>query len=295
MSRKVFWIFLFIIVFLGVMFWIGSADLEFLASPNRIGVIEVRGSITDVRDHLKAIKRFRKDPNTRAIILRIESPGGGIAPSQELYREIKRTVPEKPVLASMGAVAASGGYYIAAPASRIIANPGTITGSIGVISYFPNVKDLLEKIGVYTVTIKSGSLKDLGNPGREMTASEKEFIQGTLDEAHRQFIRDVAEGRKMSEEKVRAIADGRILMGESALSLGLVDELGNFEDAVVAAAGMGNIPGEPELIYARRDRNSLLDLLLGDELSEKVGSWLGGTDVHLRYELPSGGWPVSGQ
>jgi protease-4 len=288
MRRKAFWIFL-IVAFLGVMFWVGSADLEFLASPNRIGVVEVRGSITDVRDHLKAIKRFRKDPNTRAIILRIESPGGGIAPSQELYREIKRTIPEKPVLASMGAVAASGGYYIAAPASRIVANPGTITGSIGVISYFPNLQELLGKIGVYTVTIKSGALKDLGNPGREMTASEKEFIQGTMDEAHRQFIRDVAEGRKMTEERVRAVADGRILMGETALSLGLVDELGNFEDAVLAATGMGNILGEPELIYARKDRSSLLDLLLGDEMSEKVGAWLLGTDVHLRYELPAGG------
>ncbi len=282
-----------IVVFLGIMFWAGSEDLEFLASPNRIGVIEVRGSILDVRDHLKAIKRFRKDPNTRAIILRIESPGGGIAPSQEIYREIKRTIPEKPVLASMGAVAASGGYYIAAPASRIIANPGTITGSIGVISYFPNLQELLEKIGVSTVTIKSGSLKDVGNPGREMTDQEKAFLQGTLDQAHQQFIRDVAEGRKMTEEKVRSIADGRIIMGETALSLGLVDELGNFEDAVIAAVSMGNIVGEPELIYAKKARGSLLDLLLSDEVSEKIGAWLKGSDVLLRYELPSGGWPLS--
>jgi protease-4 len=295
MRRKAFWTLLVIVVFLGIMFWVGSEDLEFLASPNRIGVIEVRGSIIDVRDHLKAIKRFRKDPNTRAIILRIESPGGGIAPSQELYREIKRTIPEKPVLASMGAVAASGGYYIAAPASRIIANPGTITGSIGVISYFPNLRELLEKIGVSTVTIKSGSLKDVGNPGREMTAQEKAFLQGTLDEAHQQFIRDVAEGRKMPEEKIRSIADGRIIMGETALNLGLVDELGNFEDAVIAAVSMGNIPGEPELIYAKKARGSLLDLLLSDEVSEKVGAWLKGADVLLRYELPSGGWTLSPQ
>jgi protease-4 len=295
MRRKAFWIFLFMVALLGLMFWVGSGDLEFLASPNRIGVIEVRGSITDVRDQLKAIKRFRKDPNTRAIILRIESPGGGIAPSQELYREVKRTTPEKPVLASMGAVAASGGYYIAAPASRIIANPGTITGSIGVISYFPNLRQLLEKIGIHAVTIKSGSLKDVGNPGREMTEAEKEFIQGTMDEAHNQFIRDVAEGRKMPEEKVRAIADGRILMGENALSLGLVDELGNFEDAVLAATAMGNIQGEPELIYAKKARKSLLDLLMGGEVSEKVGAWLRGAEVLPRYELPAGGWPFRGE
>jgi protease-4 len=291
MSRKIIWIGFIIMVFFGIMFWVGSSDFDFLASPNRIGVVEVRGSITDVRDHLKALKRFRKDPNTKAIILRIESPGGGIAPSQELYREIKRTASEKPVLASMGGVAASGGYYIAAPASRIIANPGTITGSIGVISYFPNLRELLQKIGVYTVTIKSGSLKDVGNPGREMTAEERQFLQETMDEAHQQFIRDVAQGRKMTEEKVRAIADGRIIMGETALSLGLVDELGNFEDAVMGATALGNILGDPELIYAKKDRLSLLDLLLGDDVSEKVSAWMESSEGLLRYELPSGGWP----
>lgn len=291
MSRKIIWIGFIIMVFFGIMFWVGSADFDFLASPNRIGVVEVRGSITDVRDHLKALKRFRKDPNTKAIILRIESPGGGIAPSQELYREIERTASQKPVLASMGAVAASGGYYIAAPASRIIANPGTITGSIGVISYFPNLRELLQKIGVYTVTIKSGSLKDVGNPGREMTAEERQFLQETMDEAHQQFIRDVAQGRKMTEEKVRAIADGRIIMGETALSLGLVDELGNFEDAVMGATALGNILGDPELIYAKKDRLSLLDLLLGDDVSEKVSAWMESSEGLLRYELPSGGWP----
>lgn len=282
------WFSLIVLVFIGFMFWVGSSDLDFMASPNRVGVIEVRGTISDVRDHLKALKRFRKDPNTRAIILRVESPGGGIAPSQELYREVKRTAQEKPVVASLGAVAASGGYYIAAPASRIITNPGTITGSIGVISYFPNLRELFQKIGVQPVTIKSGALKDVGNPGREMTAEEREYLQGTLDEAHRQFVRDVAEGRKMLEEKVRSIADGRILMGETALNLGLADELGNFEDAVISASSMGNIMGEPELIYAKKDRQSLLDFLLGEEASEKVSALLGVSNGLLRYQLPYG-------
>lgn len=292
MRRKWIWFFLIVFVLLGFMAWHGSSDHDFMASPNRVGVIEVRGSITDVRDHIKALKRFRKDPNTKAVLLRIESPGGGIAPSQELYREIKRTVLEKPVVASMGAIAASGGYYIAAPASRIISNPGTITGSIGVISYFPNLQELFQKIGVQTVVIKSGPLKDVGNPGREMTAEEKAYIQGTIDEAHRQFIRDVAEARKMSEERVRSIADGRIFMGETALQLGLVDELGNLEDAVIAAASMGGIFDEPELIYARKENRSLLDLLLGDEISEKVGIFLGGSNSLPRYQLPLDGWPA---
>lgn len=293
MLRKFFWIVLIVLVVLGIMAWVGSSDFDFMASPNRIGVIEVRGSITNVRSQLSALKRFRRDPNTRAIILRIESPGGGIAASQELYREIKRTRTEKPVLASMGAIAASGGYYIAAPASRIVANPGTITGSIGVISYFPNIRELLQKIGVQTITIKSGSLKDVGNPGREMTAEEREYLQGTLDQAHQQFIRDIAEGRGMPEEKVRAVADGRIIMGETALSLGLVDEMGNFEDAVIAAAAMGGIVGEPQLIHARKERRSLLDLLMGDDISEKVGSWITGPEGYLHYELPFEGWPFS--
>jgi len=285
MRRKLFWFLIIVLVVFGFLAWLGSSDLDLLAGPNRIGVIEIRGSITNVRSQLNALKRFRKDPNVKAILVRVESPGGGIAASQELYREIKRTKTEKPVLVSMGAIAASGGYYIAAPASRIFANPGTITGSIGVISYFPNLRELLQRIGVQTTIIKSGALKDVGNPGRDMTAEEKEYLQDTLDQAHRQFIRDIAEGRGMSEEAVRAVADGRILMGETALNLGLVDELGNFEDAVIAAAAMGGIEGEPQLIYAKKERRSLMDLLMGEDVSERVASWIRGPEGYLHYEL----------
>lgn len=293
MRRKLFWIVLLVLVFVGILAWLGSSELDFMASPNRIGVVEVRGSITNVRTPMNALKRFRKDPNTRAIIVRIESPGGGIAASQELYREIQRTKAEKPVLASMGAIAASGGYYIAAPATRIIANPGTITGSIGVISHFPNVRELLQRIGIQSITIKSGSLKDVGNPGREMTAEEREYLQSTLDQAHRQFIRDIAEGRGIPEDKVQTVADGRILMGETALSLGLIDELGNFEDAVIAATALGGIVGEPQLIYAKKERRSLLDLLMGDDVSEKLASWIRGPEGYLHYEVPFEGGPFT--
>jgi protease IV len=268
-----------------VLGFLAGSDFEFVAKPNRIGVIEIRGTIAEVGETLKSLKSFRRDANVKAILVRIDSPGGGIAPSQELYRELKRVAQVKPVVASLGAVAASGGYYVAAATQRIISNPGTITGSIGVISYFPNLKDLFEKIGLHTVIIKSGQFKDVGNPGREMTQQEKDLIQA-IDEAHRQFIADVAQGRSLPVEKVREIADGRILMGEAALKLGLVDELGNMEDAVAVAARMGKIEGEPELVHAKKKKFSLLDLLLGSDVSEKVSGLLEGAHDPLRYQLP---------
>lgn len=269
-----------------ILGFLAGSDFDLMPKPNRVGVIEVRGTIADVQEALKSLKSFRKDPNIKAILVRIDSPGGGIAPSQELYRELKRLAQEKPVVSSLGSVAASGGYYVAVGTQRIISNPGTITGSIGVISYFPNLRELFEKIGFHTVIVKSGPFKDMGNPGREMTQQEKDLIQATIDEAHRQFIADVAQGRRLPEEKVREIADGRIFMGETALKLGLVDELGNMEDAVTAAARMGKIEGEPELIYAKKKKLSLLDLLLGSEASERLNGLLEGSYEPLRYQMP---------
>ena len=277
---------LMVIVFL---VWVMTPDFQLLASPNRIGVIEVRGVIDNVQESVKALKEFRQDVNVKAILVRIESPGGGIGPSQELYREIRRTIEEKPVVASMGGIAASGGYYIAAAANRIVANPGTITGSIGVISYFPNLRELFEKIGFSAVIIKSGRYKDTGNPGREMTQEEKALLQTTMDQAHSQFIRDVATGRNLPEEKVREIADGRILMGEAAQQLGLVDELGNFEDGVKASAKLGKIEGEPDLLYAKKKKRSLLDFILGSEVTEQLDGLINGSLHILRYQAPY--WP----
>ncbi|NLI83216.1 MAG: signal peptide peptidase SppA [Deltaproteobacteria bacterium] len=280
---------LFMMVIGGLVFWIFSPDLAVLGDGNRVGVIEIRGTIENAQETVKSLKEYRKDSRVKAIVLRIDSPGGGIGPSQELYREVKRTAETKPVVASLGGIAASGGYYVAAATNRIIANPGTITGSIGVIVLFPNFKELLEKIGIYSNIIKSGRFKDVGNPGREMTLEERELMQTTIEEAHRQFIRDVATGRRLTEEEVREVADGRILMGQTALSLGLIDELGNFEDAVNAAASLGHIDGEPDLIYAKKRKYSLLDFLLGSDVSEKVKSQLEGASLFLRYQLPSSG------
>lgn len=277
---------LFLMVAAGTVFWFFAPEGTLMGEGGRIGVIEIRGTIENSQETLKAIKEYRKDSKIKAIVLRIDSPGGGIGPSQELYREVKRTVETKPVVASLGGIAASGGYYIASAATQVIANPGTITGSIGVIIFFPNFKDLLEKIGVRSYIIKAGRYKDVGNPSREMSPEEKELMQGTIDEAHRQFIRDVANGRSLSEDKVREFADGRIIMGQTAFDLGLVDELGNFEDAVTRAARLGKIEGEPDVVFAKKKRFTMLDLFLGGDASERVSDVLDGAAMFLRYEAP---------
>jgi protease-4 len=271
---------------IGLLLWVTSPDLNLLARSNRIGVIQVRGMISDPREVLKAIKEYRKSSYIQAILVRIDSPGGGVGASQEIYRELRRTVGEKPVVASMGGVAASGGYYIASACTRIIANPGTITGSIGVISYFPHMEELFRKIGYDMLVVKSGRFKDVGNPAREMTQEERELLQGTIEETHRQFVRDVAAGRSLPEEKVQEIADGRILTGQKAFELGLLDELGNFEDGVAAAARLGKIEGEPKLVYHQRERRSLLDFLLGNEVSDQIAGHMDGTVNFLRYQMP---------
>jgi protease IV len=280
-----FLISLLLLVVIASLAWLLTPD-QFFAGPNRIGVIEIRGVIDNVQDSLKSLVEFRKDPNVKSILVRIESPGGGIGASQELYREIRRTIEQKPVVASLGGIAASGGYYIASAASRIVANPGTITGSIGVISTFPNLRELLDKLGIRATIIKSGRFKDTGNPDREMTQEEKELLQATMDLAHRQFIGDVARGRHLPEEKVRELADGRIIMGETAQQAGLVDELGNFEDAVMASAVLGKIEGEPDLIYAKKKKRSLLDFLVGSEISEQLNGYVNGSLNFLRYQAP---------
>lgn len=273
-----------LVVLAGAVWWT-SPETRFMTGGNRVGVMEIKGAIEDAQELLKGLKEFREDKAMKAIVLRIDSPGGVVGPSQELYREIRRTVAVKPVVASLGSMAASGGYYVASAADWILSNPGTITGSIGVIIFFPKLQELFEKIGYGTVVIKSGQFKDVGNPGREMTPEEKQLLQSMLDESHGQFIRDVAAGRKLPEEKVRAIADGRVFTGEAAQKLGLVDELGNFQDAVTAAGRLGRIEGEPELIKFKKKKRSMLDLALGTDVSERVEALLGGSGCFLRYQM----------
>jgi protease-4 len=272
------------VVLTGVIVWLFS-DVEFSVKGNRVGLIELKGTITNSQDTLKQITDFRKEASIKAIVLRIDSPGGAVGPSQEIYREIRRTAQSKPVVASLGSVAASGGYYIASAASHIVANPGTITGSIGVIIHFPNLRELFAKIGYQMTTIKSGQFKDIGNPARDMTPEEKELLQATIDETYRQFVRDVALARNLPEDRVREVADGRIIMGEKALELKLVDQLGNFEDAVAKAGELAKIEGEPEVVKAKKSKFSLLDFVLGSDVGERMGDIIYDSSAFVRYQL----------
>jgi len=247
------------------LFMLGGDRAEF-DFGEKVGIVEVTGMIVDARDTIEQIIQLREDDTIKAIVVRIDSPGGAVAPSQEIYREIRKTVPQKKVVASMGAVAASGGYYIAAAADGIIASPGTITGSIGVIMAYTNYRALLDKIGLVPVVVKSGSYKDTGSPVREMTAEERELLESLTEKIHQQFIQDIVAGRQMNPEKVSQLADGRIYTGEESKALGLVDRLGNIEDAVEWAGRMGGIEGPVSAVYVGEDEFSLLDYLLGTSL-----------------------------
>jgi len=240
----------------------------------RIALVRVEGPILDSKDVIDELKTYVKDPSIKAIVLRIDSPGGAVAPSQEIYEEIRKAVTKKKVVVSMGSVAASGGYYIAAPATRIVANPGTLTGSIGVIMEIPNVEGLMNKIGVKTEVIKSGRHKDIASVFRGIKKEEREILQGVLDNVHEQFIKAVAGGRKMLIEDVKRIADGRVFTGEQALKAGLVDEIGNLEDAIKSAAKLAGIKGEPAVV-SKEERFSLIHMLrnkMPKEFSDMVPS-----------------------
>lgn len=226
-----------------LLFTLGTRDSEF-EFGEKVGIIEINGIIADSKNTLDHLKRFREDDAIKAIVIRINSPGGAVGPSQEIFREIKKTSSTKKVVASMGTIAASGGYYIAAGADGIVANPGTITGSIGVIMGFTNYEDLLQKIGLVPVVIKSGEYKDIGSPVRKMKPEEKKILQDFARKIHKQFIRDIVQGRKMKPEKVRSLADGRIFTGEESKELGLVDRIGNLEDAIEWAGRLGGIKGD---------------------------------------------------
>lgn len=234
----------------------------------KVGVVEINEVIVDSKDHIGQIKTFAENDAIKAIVIRVDSPGGAVAPSQEIFREIRKAADVKPVIASMGTIAASGGYYICAAADGIIANPGTITGSIGVILGYTNFEKLFEKIGLYPVVIKSGEYKDIASPVREMTPEEKALLQQFSDGVHNQFIEHVAEGRGMAVDEIRQIADGRIFSGETAMSLGLVDRIGNLEDAVEWAGREGGIKGAIDTVYPPEKKPPILRYLMETAVSE---------------------------
>lgn len=248
---------------LGVLFLVNLffPDLD-LSMEDRVALIRVEGVILDSRETISELKRFADNPYVKAIVLRIDSPGGGVVPSQEIFDAVQRirNKNNKAVVASMGTVAASGGYYIAAATDRIIANPGTLTGSIGVIMETANVEGLLKKIGVEGIVVKSGKFKDVGSPLRKMTDEEQALLQSVMDDVHKQFIDAVAEGRAMEVDTVQALADGRIFTGRQAKEAKLIDELGNLDDAIQLAADIAGIEGEPKVVEPRR-RFSFRDLI----------------------------------
>lgn len=228
--------------------------LEVFDFGNKIGVIYLEGTLTSSDEILKQLRKFRKKSSIKAVVLRINSPGGTVAPAQEIYREIARLKKKKPVVVSIETVGASAAYYIASNADNIVCSQGTITGSIGVIMMLPDIHKVIEKIGVGVNVIKAGKYKDIGSGVRPLTDEEKGILEGFAAEIHEQFISDVAEGRKgkIEKEDLRTIADGRFFSGEKAKEMGLVDTIGNFYDAIAMAKKLAHIKGEPELVYPKK-------------------------------------------
>jgi len=260
-----------------------SSDLSF---SNKIGVIHIKGTITDSEPFLSQLVGFKKDKRIKAIILRIDSPGGGVGASQEIHREVLKTIETKKVIVSLGGMAASGGYYIASAGDKIVANPGTITGSIGVIMEFFQIQELSKKIGVNLEVLKSGEFKDIGSPYRELTERDKELIIGLISDIQEQFINAVASGRNISVEKVREIADGRILSGSMAKDLGLVDQLGNFQDAIELTKKIAGIEGDISLVYPKKTRAGLWDLILQNATKAVSRAVTDSLEPAIEYKWP---------
>jgi protease-4 len=257
---------LLLIVALSLVLAYGGSDNGDFAFSNRIQVVDIEGVLSDSRPIIEQLKRYEDSKSVPAILLNVDSPGGGVAASQEIYTEIKRLREKKHkiVVAYMSSVGASGAYYVSCPADKIIANPGTIVGSIGVIAEWVNYGDLFQWAKLKDVTFKTGEFKDTGSPTRPLTDREKEYFQGLIDEMYVDFVDAVATGRKMDVEAVRAIADGRVFTGRDAKEKKLIDEIGNFQDAVDQTAMLAGITGKPNLLRPVRERVTVMDLLTGD-------------------------------
>jgi protease-4 len=264
---------------LAVLFFLGLSGIvlmllgrgSYFSRPQeRVGVVEIKGLLTDSATVIKQLDRYRDDDSIKAIVLRINSPGGAVGPAQEILREVVKVRAKKKIVASLGTVAASGGYYIASGANLIMANRGTATGSIGVIMQFTNVEGLTKKVGLDFFNLKAGSYKDVGSPFRAMTPEDKVYLQGFLDNIYNQFISDVAHNRKIPLARMKTLAEGRIYTGEEARQAGLVDEFGNLPDAIDKAGRLGGIKGKVKAVYPEKDGSSFLRLLLGQKTEEAL-------------------------
>jgi protease-4 len=259
--------------FLAIALFLSHNQADWWAFGRRgesVALLEVEGPIFDNEETLKQLKEYVDNPAAKAIVVRINSPGGAVAPSQEIYEGLKKAKQAgKKVVVSMGSVAASGGYYIACAADEIYANPGTITGSIGVIAEFPNVQGLMSKLGIKLDVIKTGQFKDTGSMFREMTPAEQQLLKDMLMDVYDQFVEAVAEGRNMTVDEVKKYADGRIFSGRQALEFGFIDALGTQQDAIMRAGSLAGIPGEPNVI-----RKSKRGFLLGNLVENMLHQYL---------------------
>ncbi len=272
---------LFVAVFFYTYITGGESRVLSLFGGEGVGVLMVKGAINESHEAIQSLKKFGDNESIKAVVLRIDSPGGGVVPTQEIYDEIQKLKKKKPVIASLGGMATSGGYYIASACHQIVANPGTLTGSIGVIIELANVEGLMEKLGPKGYNIKSGPHKDIGSPLRPLSREGRAILQSVVDSVHGQFIRAVAKGRDMDESRVKQLADGSIFSGEQARELGLVDSLGNMEFAINLASKQAGIVGTPQVFYSeirrRRWWEGLLFSIFNDGFETK-GSW------GLRYQ-----------
>jgi protease-4 len=240
----------------------GEESFLLAGTGKKVAIIELQGTITNSADIIRQLKKYTKDSSVPVIVMHIDSPGGGVAPSQEIYEEIKKAKEKgKKIVVSMGNVGASGGYYVACAADTIVANPGTLTGSIGVIFEFPVAEELFKKIGLRFEVVKSGEFKDMGTYNRRMTEAERKLLQSVIDDTYDQFVNVLVENRNLSKEEVLKLADGSIFTGRQAKELGLVDELGDLEDAIKIAGKMAGIEGPPKTIKEMKQKITLFDLL----------------------------------
>jgi len=272
MAKKSDWIiggvillFMVILFFIFISLLFISPEGDFMTSQDKVACVELYGPILNSKDIVSQLKKYRKNKSINAVVLRIESPGGTIGASQEIYEEVKKIRESgKIIVASLGNIAASGGYYVACGADKIVANPGTVTGSIGVIAEFFNISELADKFGIKFETVKSGKFKDSGSPFRTLTTEERKYFQKLIDDSFQQFVEVVHQEREIDKEKLLKIADGRIFTGQQAKELNLVDELGSYEDAISLTIKMAGISEDARIIREKRKIFNIFDILFGD-------------------------------
>jgi protease-4 len=291
-SRTLLWIligggafFLFVLAVFSLVYLTlhaGTSDAGIGGFGDRIGVIDLDGVILSPQPVVGQLKKFGDDSSIKAIILHVNSPGGGVAASEEIFREVKRirTEKKKKIVVSIETVGASGAYYVASASDKIFADSGSIVGSIGVIAQWVNYGDLLKWAKLKDVVLKTGEFKDTGNPSRDMTPSEQAYMQDLINNMFGQFVKAVADGRRMKVEDVKSIANGKVWTGEQAKSMNLIDGVGDFEAAVADTAKSVGIKGEPTLVRPDRDRKTLMDLLMGD-----VSQFLPGREKMLEQQV----------